>query len=77
MRKKTQTAKRISEQLTTLNALHHWVIKWGYGKVKLYYPKAHARFAEKFRVAIEDHLKFERIMLPEIEVQLIPKTQLK
>ena len=77
MRKKTQTPKAISEQLSELKALRHWIVKWGHGKVRLGYPPSHKRFAERYREAIEKWLKFERVMDPAVEVLLLPKAKLK
>ena len=77
MRNKKQTPKKISEHLAALKALRYWVVKWGYGKVKLYYPPRHRRFAERYRKAIEEWLKYERVMEPHVEVLLFPKVKLK
>ena len=73
MVKKELSTKAISERLSSLKALRYWEVKWGYGKIKLYYPRSHRAFAEKFRESIESWLKFEKVMPESMQVILIPK----
>ncbi len=71
-----QNLQKVLDGLATVKSLQHWVIKRGHDKLRLYFPKAHRRFAERYRQQIEDHLRYWNYIKVETQVILLPKADL-
>ena len=64
----------VIEQLRKLKALRSWIILPGRKRIRLYYPRSHKRFAQKYQEAIDQVLKYEGLLAFDVDIAIAVKT---